>query len=348
MAFDRSLLIPICISACALVLPARADLNVALPGDAGGASRPQKPAAKTVAKSDASDPVGLFRQTPAPSRGTLPLRQGTQIGVVRRGGAPVLPPVGVQEPPPPVALNQPQGEEMKVSARLGRTLALGTDVYRSPDPRSQWVARLPQGQQLAIASQWNGWFAIIMADGSQAYIPSTHVELLPYEVLTVTRVRPQPSPQPVASPDSSAGNRTPVLPPVNGAMGAAAIPAGASPLVRGLIQAAFEYLDTPYVYGGNGREGIDCSGLVKNCFASLGLALPRRASEQAQIGLPVALDQLAPGDRLYFSVKKDSDHTGIYLGNGYFIHAALSRGKVTVDHLSTPLYGKHLTAARRL
>jgi cell wall-associated NlpC family hydrolase len=95
---------------------------------------------------------------------------------------------------------------------------------------------------------------------------------------------------------------------------------------------------------------LDCSGLVKNCFGRCGVSLPRRAGEQARVGQPVPLSlaALRPGDRLYFAVSRPAiDHTAIYLGNGYFIHASMSRGRVGIDRLSRALYGRHLVAARR-
>ena len=206
-------------------------------------------------------------------------------------------------------------------------LAPSTDVYRLPDPRSQWVGKLKQDQQVAVVSQWQGWYALVMGDGSQAYVPQTHVELLPYEVKTVTTVPAPPAAPPAPAtgqPRESAGSQYGEAP---------------NALARAVIAEAFRYSGTPYVWGGNTEAGIDCSGLVKNCFASQGVQLPRRASEQANVGQEVPLDQLQPGDRLYFSVSKRFDHTGIYLGDGQFIHASMSRGKVGVDHLSTPLYG---------
>jgi len=266
-----------------------------------------------------------------------------QVGVVRRGTAPVLPPTTGGEaliPPPPAATPRlttpaPRTEEQRVDARLGRILAQAADVYRMPDPRSRWVAQLPGGHQVAITSQWQGWFAIVMTDGSQAYVPQTRVEVLPFQVLTV-----------VQGPSSPA-TVTPTAPPPAPAPDEPSFGATASPLAQAIIEEALRYRGTPYVYGGNTASGIDCSGLVKNCFATQGVRLPRRASEQAQVGAAVPLGDLEPGDRLYFSVRRTFDHTGIYLGNGYFIHAALSRGKVTVDRLSTPLYSKNLAAARR-
>jgi cell wall-associated NlpC family hydrolase len=194
-----------------------------------------------------------------------------------------------------------------------------------------WVSRLPKGQEVAIVSQWQGWYAIIMADGSQAYVPGTTVEVLPFQVRSVSPAKapaPNPAPAPAARPMGMTTSRF-------------------APQVKAAVQEAMRYVGTPYVYGGNSETGIDCSGLVRNCFLAQGINLPRRASEQAQIGDNVPLDRLELGDRLYFSVKKEYDHTGLYLGNGYFVHASMSRGQVAVDHLSTPLYGTHLAAARR-
>ena len=56
---------------------------------------------------------------------------------------------------------------------------------------------------------------------------------------------------------------------------------------------------------------------------------------------------LQPGDRLYFAVKYPYDHTGIYIGDGYFIHSSKSRSGVAVSHLSEALFAKSLAAARR-
>jgi cell wall-associated NlpC family hydrolase len=238
-----------------------------------------------------------------------------------------------EDPDPLVDSDEAQAPSLPsvaVKARLGQASVSGVDVRRLPDPTSQWLGRLTFGQQVAIVSQWAGHWAIIMGDGSQAYVSQTQVALLPYEVRAVTPVAPAA----LQGSNSTAGANP------------AAFPSGA--FARGVIAAAFKYQDTPYVWGGNGFRGIDCSGLVKNCFAEAGIQLPRRASEQALVGRDVPLPQMMPGDRIYFSVKKQWDHTGIYLGNGYFIHASSGRRKVAIDHLSTPFYARNLTAARRL
>lgn len=204
--------------------------------------------------------------------------------------------------------------------RLGATIAPSSDIYRRRDPRSQLLARVPNTTYLAVKGQQDGYYAVLMVDGSIGWIATTSVQILDYDVVADTRQSNPPG----------WGNS------VSG-VGAA------------ILREAYRYLGVRYSWGGNGMRGIDCSGLVCNCFRALGYRLPRTASMQARVGWRVAFSDLRAGDRLYFSVKRKSiDHTGIYIGNGYFIHAAMSRGEVGVDHLSKPLYSRSLVSAMRL
>lgn len=98
-----------------------------------------------------------------------------------------------------------------------------------------------------------------------------------------------------------------------------------------IIAEARRYLGTPYVYGGNGFKGIDCSGLTQQVLKTLGVNLPRTASQQATGGTAVAnLKGAQPGDLLFFdwegtgkgkAAGNGIDHVAIYLGNGMMIEA---------------------------
>lgn len=314
-----------------LVLPAAADLQVPLITPAAHhAAADASPAKPAGGKAALPPPRALAApRTVILPRGGLASRSLPPASVrpflVRDGGVPALPAVGsgIPEDAPP---------ERAVQAWLGKILAPTVDLFKLPDAHSTWVSRLKAGQKVAIASQWQGWFAILMNDGSQAYVPQGYVEVEPYRVKSIAAPEtPAPAPSAPQLPESP---QVPYGP-------------AAGALAQAVIQAAFRYEGVPYLYGGNDAKGIDCSGLVRNCFGECGIQMPRQAHLQAEVGQPVPLDQLQPGDRLYFSVRKPFDHTGIYLGNGSFIHAASSRHKVAVDRLSTPLYGQHLTAARR-
>jgi cell wall-associated NlpC family hydrolase len=90
-------------------------------------------------------------------------------------------------------------------------------------------------------------------------------------------------------------------------------------VARGLI-------GTPYVWGGLGRDGIDCSGLVHLCFRAVGMRVPRDAADQAAFAVPV--DPPEPGD-LYFFGRPDEavSHIGFVTEHG-LLHASPELGVV--------------------
>ncbi|WP_245872837.1 peptidoglycan endopeptidase [Deinococcus planocerae] len=115
--------------------------------------------------------------------------------------------------------------------------------------------------------------------------------------------------------------------------------------------AALALLGVPYVYGGTTPTGLDCSGLVLQVFAPLGLSLPRRSADQAQVGEPVSPGELQPGDLVFFDTEGRGavTHVGIYLGEDEFVNANSYRGQVVVDRLLSDRYwAPRLVGARRV
>jgi peptidoglycan DL-endopeptidase CwlO len=87
-----------------------------------------------------------------------------------------------------------------------------------------------------------------------------------------------------------------------------------------VVSDAKSYLGVPYVWGGESRSGLDCSGLVQKTYHDLGISLPRTAAEQQSAGTPVAsLADAQPGDLLLFG--KPAYHVAIYLGNNQLIES---------------------------
>lgn len=108
------------------------------------------------------------------------------------------------------------------------------------------------------------------------------------------------------------------------------------------------YQGVPYVYGGSTPAGFDCSGFIKTAYIeALGYAdLPRTTAQMLSGGQFVRLDQLQPGDLVFFRIAGKEQHAGIYLDNDRFIHASSSRG-VTVSSLSNRYWINHYSQARR-
>jgi peptidoglycan DL-endopeptidase CwlO len=86
-----------------------------------------------------------------------------------------------------------------------------------------------------------------------------------------------------------------------------------------VISTAMKYLGVPYVWGGSSPRGFDCSGLVKYCFAKVGISLPHSSAMQYHYGTHVSRSQLKAGDIVFFY--NPIHHVGIYIGNGNMINA---------------------------
>ena len=115
---------------------------------------------------------------------------------------------------------------------------------------------------------------------------------------------------------------------------------------------AMALVDTPYRYSGNTPDtGFDCSGLVRYVVKQvLSVNLPRTVKQIALKGRPLDRDGWAPGDLIFFAtaVGEPYSHVGIYVGQGRFVHAPATGGKVRLEQLNKPYWLTRLTGARRL
>ena len=112
---------------------------------------------------------------------------------------------------------------------------------------------------------------------------------------------------------------------------------------------AMRQLGVPYLWGGTGVGGFDCSGLTQAAYAAAGITIPR-TSEQQWLALPHVPDDepLQPGDLVFFNPGEFAaglpGHVGIYVGNGEMIDAPHSDSVVQVEAVST--FGQYVGAVR--
>jgi cell wall-associated NlpC family hydrolase len=97
------------------------------------------------------------------------------------------------------------------------------------------------------------------------------------------------------------------------------------------LEFAAAQIGKPYIWGGTGPVGYDCSGLVQQAWAAAGVALPRVAADQANATVPIAFSQLQPGDLVFF--EQPVGHVGIYIGGGQMIDAPYTGAYVRIDSI---------------
>lgn len=120
-----------------------------------------------------------------------------------------------------------------------------------------------------------------------------------------------------------------------------AVPQSASSGVEAAVSYALAQVGKPYVWGGNGPNGFDCSGLVQQAFRRAGVATPRVADDQYRASTPISAGQLRRGDLVFWT---DNDrvsgihHVAIYLGDGTYVEAPRPGKNVRVSRLTSGNY----------
>ena len=105
---------------------------------------------------------------------------------------------------------------------------------------------------------------------------------------------------------------------------------------------------TRYRFGGTTKKGVDCSSFTLQLFRDVyHISLPRTARQQYEISIKVNEEEMQEGDLVFFNTRGGISHVGVYLVNGYFVHASSSRG-VVVSNIREPYFSKRFLGARRI
>jgi cell wall-associated NlpC family hydrolase len=121
------------------------------------------------------------------------------------------------------------------------------------------------------------------------------------------------------------------------------------PNANPVVNMAQQFLGTPYLWGGaDPRKGFDCSGFVQYIYAQAGVAVGRTTYAQVKQGQAVReVENLQPGDAVFFADRGDVHHEGLYIGGGQFIHAPHTGDVVKISSLSEPYYASQFVGGRR-
>lgn len=123
--------------------------------------------------------------------------------------------------------------------------------------------------------------------------------------------------------------------------------------IQSLLASAEKYIGKPYQYAGIGNSGFDCSGLMCRIFSDNEINLPRRSKDQALEGMEISIEEVKPGDLVFFATMggKNVSHVGLVYeiqdNQVRFIHSSTSKG-VMISSLSDPYWNKAYLFTRRI
>lgn len=115
-----------------------------------------------------------------------------------------------------------------------------------------------------------------------------------------------------------------------------------------LFHFVYDWIGTPYRFGGSSRKGIDCSAFTKELYSEVfNRDIMRNSRDIFSMVSPVAKDNLKEGDLVFFKIhSRRISHVGIYLGNNRFAHAS-SRG-VAISSLDDAYYKRYFYRGGRM
>lgn len=185
--------------------------------------------------------------------------------------------------------------------------------FRSqPNTSSSVLASLRNGTVVSVTGVQGGWFKVTY-NGQKGYV---HPDYLSFSNV-----------QGSGSTDSSGSSS--ITPPSNSVSYN-----GSSEKRAAVLEYAAQFLGTPYVYGGSTPSGFDCSGFTSYVFKNTVGSIPRVAQAQFDATTRVSMDELLPGDLVFFGSSASSiSHVGIYVGNNQFIHSPHTGDVVKYDSL---------------
>lgn len=199
------------------------------------------------------------------------------------------------------------------------------NVREKANKSSKIIERLDEGNEVTIVEEEGDWYKITTSKVPSGYVLKSLITVISDEVSSRSQVEPR------EEENQTSNNLTTGL---------------------SVVEFAKQYLGFSYVLGGKNPEtGFDCSGFTGYVFKHFGYTLGSIAADQDSVGKKIERTELQPGDLILFQNegKTKIGHTGIYIGNNEFIHAANPDRGVVIDNLQTmSYYNERFVTARRI
>lgn len=203
------------------------------------------------------------------------------------------------------------------STGKGTVTASTLNIRSGPSTSNSIVGKAYKGNTVDILSSSNGWYKVKLSNGQVGWGSSDYIS---------------------KGGESSGGSE--------GSGGGSSETNNA----QAIINTAKAQLGKPYVWGAEGPNSFDCSGLVYYVYGQHGIKMPRTSREQANVGTTVSQSQLQPGDLIFSSTDGSGgvNHVGIYIGNGQMIHAPKPGDVVKTTNINSSYWQNTYVKAKRV
>lgn len=234
--------------------------------------------------------------------------------------------------------------------QVAKVTAETLNIRKEQSTESDIIDLKGEGESLQILDQENGWFKVAVNDqvgyvSSQfvyvdyaygeavtieeenAALAAAEAEIAAQEAMQAQQVAPQvttQTPTTQAPTTQAPKSEKPIKQEVSTKK-----PESTGSLGQDIANYAVQFVGNPYVYGGTSlTNGADCSGFVQSVYRKFGYSLSRVASSQANDGRTVSINNIQPGDLVFYH---GFGHVAIYIGGGQVVHASNARSGIKIS-----------------
>jgi cell wall-associated NlpC family hydrolase len=209
--------------------------------------------------------------------------------------------------------------ESPSTGKSATVTASALNIRSGPSTSNGIVGKAYKGNTVQILDSSNGWYKVKLSNGTIGWASAQYI-----------------------STSGNTGNNGGDTGSNNGATD--------TNKAQAIINTARAQLGKPYVWGAEGPNSFDCSGLIYYVYGQHGIKMPRTSREQANVGTTISKSNLQPGDLIYSSTDGSGgvSHVGIYIGNGEMIHAPNSNSVVKVTNINSSYWQNTFVKAKRV
>ncbi len=201
-------------------------------------------------------------------------------------------------------------------------------LRKEASTRSNMLKTLHDEERLHVIAYADKWYKVETRDGTTGYV---------YKSFTTRKAPPTPTPTPTPRPTATkrpSSSRSSSSRSSSGTGNVNKLPKITGKNGESIVNIAASMLGVRYVFGGCSKKGVDCSGLVKYCYAQIGIYVYHGANKICNsYGVAVSRSDIKLGDVVCYDYGGYCGHCAIYSGGGQVIHASMSKGRVLYSRL---------------
>ncbi|CEH35068.1 C40 family peptidase [Romboutsia lituseburensis] len=224
----------------------------------------------------------------------------------------------------------PTNPETPSIGKKGKITTSSLNIRSGPSTSYAVITKASKGESVDVIESSSGWYKVKLSNGKIGWGSSSYISL-----------------NGESSDNTNNGNSSNNGSSENNGNGSESVPQDKA---QAIIDIAKAQIGKPYVWGAEGPDTFDCSGLTYYVYGKVGIKLPRVSRDQYSVGTYVNRSNLQPGDLLFSSTDGSGNitHVGIYIGNGEMIHSPKPGSNVQITNINSSYWQNAHVGAKRV